>query len=131
MEKIEVVAGIIWHNSKDEILLSKRLKEQHQGGLWEFPGGKIEAGESHEQALQRELMEELSISAEHMQHFHSVEHQYKDKHVSLHFYHCRGISGEIHANQGQQWRWFERGQLVELEFPAANKVVVEKLIDQP
>lgn len=129
MKAIEVVAGIIWNQAANAILLSKRLKNQHQGGLWEFPGGKIESGETAEQALQRELMEELTISVENIHFFHQEKHNYPDKTVAIQFYHCTHSSGEIIAQQGQEWRWFAVKELVQLDFPAANRQVVEKLAE--
>lgn len=128
MKAIEVVAGIIWNQTANAILLSKRLKEQHQGGLWEFPGGKIESGETAEQALQRELMEELNITAANLQLFHQEQHAYPDKTVAIRFYHCTYNGGDIIAQQGQEWHWFAVKELAQLAFPAANKDVVAKLL---
>lgn len=129
MKTVEVVAGIIWNQAANAILLSKRLKNQHQGGLWEFPGGKIESDETAEQALQRELMEELAISVENIQFFHQEKHSYPDKIVAIQFYHCSHSSGEIIAQQGQEWRWSAVEELAQLDFPAANTQVVEKLAE--
>lgn len=128
MKEVDVVAGIIWNTADNAILLSKRLKSQHQGGLWEFPGGKIEEGETAEQALCRELGEELGIQVKNIALFHQECHSYPDKTVAIRFYHCTHSGGEIIAQQGQEWRWYQPQELTSLDFPAANKVVVEKLI---
>ena len=81
MTFIDVVAGIIFDESRHSVLLARRKPEQHQGGLWEFPGGKQEAGESQQEALQRELFEEIAIRPDTMRFRRSIEHRYDDKAV--------------------------------------------------
>ena len=129
MKTVRVVAALIFSEDKQQILIAQRQQHQHQGGLWEFPGGKIESGETAEQALQRELMEELTISVENIQFFHQEKHSYPDKTVAIQFYHCTHSSGEIVAQQGQEWCWFAIEELAQLDFPAANRQVVEKLAE--
>ncbi len=125
---INVVAGIIYSDDRSKILLSKRKLEQHQGGLWEFPGGKIEASEAQHIALARELKEELDIRPGSASYFIDVEHQYTDKRVHLWFWKVFDIQGEPSACEQQEWRWWEIHQLRTLEFPKANQAVVERLL---
>ena len=127
-QQIRVAAAIIYRDG--QFLLSKRLDHQHQGGKWEFPGGKIEPNESIEQALNRELKEELDIETEQQQHFHSLEFEYPEKHVSLVFQLVRDFEGEARGVEGQEVRWFSKTQLSELSFPDANVPVLEKIAAQ-
>ncbi|MCO7223982.1 8-oxo-dGTP diphosphatase MutT [Pleionea sp. CnH1-48] len=123
---IHVVAAIILQ--KNKVLLALRPDDKHQGGKWEFPGGKKEAGESSEQALIRECEEELNITLKAPELFDRVEFDYGDKQVSIEFLVSRGFDGEPKGNEGQEVRWFELNDIAELDFPKANKAVVKKLL---
>ncbi len=125
---IDVVAGIIFNESGTQILLSLRKPEQHQGNCWEFPGGKMEPSESQQQALVRELNEELGINVLQCAPFTEIEHDYKDKKVRLFFWQVSQFSGNPVGREAQQLAWFNLNELTELEFPAANKPVVELLL---
>lgn len=128
LSAVNVVAGIIYNDDRSKILLSKRKAGQHQGGLWEFPGGKIEASEDQRNALARELKEELGIQPGSATFYTDVEHQYTDKRVHLWFWKVFDIQGEPNACEQQEWRWWELQQLQTLEFPKANQGVVERLL---
>ena len=129
MKHIDVVAGIIWNATNDKILVSKRPDHLHKGGYWEFPGGKIEAGESKECALARELAEELSIHFSASEHFQSLVYEYPEKIVSLSFFHVRELVSEAAvANEGQEWKWVSLDVLAQLRFPEANQPVVDALV---
>jgi len=128
LKTVHVAAAIIIRDSK--VFLAKRAKNQHQGGLWEFPGGKCEGDESPEQALIRELHEEIAIIPCTMNKFETVTHDYGDKTVCLHFFLVESFEGEAMGNEGQLTAWFDLMALSELEFPAANKGVVDKLLAQ-
>ncbi len=125
---VTVVAGIIYNNDQSKILLSKRKREQHQGGLWEFPGGKVETSEDQQTALARELKEELGIKPGSANFFIDVQHDYIDKRVHLWFWKVFDIQGEPQACEQQEWRWWDIHRLRELGFPEANQLVVEKLL---
>jgi len=102
---VSVVVGIII-DSSSQILITKRALHLHQGGLWEFPGGKIEPDETPEQALKRELKEEIDVDVCDQKWLGSIEHQYPDKQVCLHVYQVTAFSGEpkmIDGQLGLQW----------------------------
>ncbi len=117
--------GVIKRNNL--IYISKRADDLHQGGLWEFPGGKCEAGESVEQALVRELREEIGIQLTSQSEFLLIEHDYGDKKVRLHVRLVDGFDDEPVHQEGQIGQWVDIGKLDDFAFPAANKVIVEKL----
>lgn len=125
---IEVVAGIIFNQDKTGVLLALRKPDQHQGNCWEFPGGKIEDLENHEQALLRELDEELGIRITACQPYCQIEHDYADKAVRLHFWQVTGFEGEPIGCENQKLNWFALDELADLRFPEANKMVVAKLL---
>lgn len=115
--------------TKPQVLLSVRPDDAHQGGLWEFPGGKVEPGETVQVALQRELEEELGIvivlEAEHApEPLICIKHDYGDKCVLLDVWRVRHFAGEPHGREGQHVEWLARERLPELDFPAANVPIV-------
>lgn len=128
IQYIEVVAGIIFNHDKSQVLLALRKPEQHQGNRWEFPGGKLEAHEAIEQALHRELNEELGIRVEVCESFCQIEHAYADKAVRLHFWQVNKFSGDARGRENQKLQWFALAELAELDFPEANKPVVLRLL---
>lgn len=106
------------------ILVARRPDDKHMGGLWEFPGGKIESGEDLPTALQRELQEELAIQVSEFTPLICIEHNYPDKKVLLDTWVVSGIQGSPVGNEGQPIRWVHKNELWELDFPAANKPIV-------
>ncbi|MCG8392685.1 MAG: Nudix family hydrolase [Pseudomonadales bacterium] len=120
---ITVVAAII-RGEDGRICLSKRPDHKHQGGRWEFPGGKVEPGEPLADALARELHEELAMEEALSSPFMTIAHQYEDIHVTLHFRDVTAWRGVPEGQEGQQVAWFAPGELAELNFPAANRPVV-------
>lgn len=125
---IDVVAGIII-GSDGKILISQRLKHLHKGGFWEFPGGKIEAGETEKQALARELLEELALEYKSAQHFKSLTFNYPEKTVHLSFYLVTDLQSSATAQEGQAMRWVNKAELANYTFPEANEIVVKALIE--
>lgn len=121
-----VVAGII-RDAHGNVLLSKRPVKKHQGGLWEFPGGKVEPGETPAQALARELDEELGIHVTGSEPFMTIDHDYPDLSVRLMFRTVDDWHGEAHGKEQQPVKWFSQVQLTEVLFPEANKPVVTAL----
>ena len=129
---IHVAVGVIFDNQQsDQILIAKRPQHLHQGGLWEFPGGKVAAGEMVDQALKRELFEELGITVTQSQPLMQVEHNYSDKQVFLDIWTVTQYSGEARGLEGQECRWVAMQQLLcaesKYQFPEANKAILEKL----
>ena len=122
---IHVAVGVILR--EQQILLALRSSKQHQGGKWEFPGGKVEAGESVQQALSRELHEEVAIDVTHSQAFMQIEHAYPEKTVLLDIYLVSGFTGEPHGREGQPLRWVTIAELSNIDFPDANQPIVERI----
>ena len=128
MKSIDVVAGIIFSEDRQSLLLGFRSARQHQGNLWEFPGGKVEAGETFDNALVRELEEEVGIVATDISLYQTISHDYGDKSVVLHFYCVNGFTGQPQSLENQSVTWVPVEQLGTLEFPAANQPVVDALL---
>ena len=124
MATVHVAVGVILNENK-RILISKRAASAHQGGLWEFPGGKIEVGESLEQALARELGEELGITPVKTTSLLKVRHDYGDKLVLLDVCVVWHFTGEAIGLEGQALEWIAVDCLEKYQFPAANKPIVE------
>lgn len=122
---IEVVAAVIRKDGK--ILITQRLRDVHLAGLWEFPGGKVEGGESLEAALEREIREELGVRIVVGDEFYMVEHDYPGKSVRLHFFNCEIREGQPTAVGVADMRWVVPGELLNFEFPPADAELIEKL----
>ena len=125
---IVVLAAVVERDGR--FLVTRRLDHEHLPGLWEFPGGKCEAGEAHEACLARELMEELGVRATIGDEIIVIEHAYPDRTVRLHFRRA-DIAGEPQALLGQQMQWVARDALETLEFPAADRALIDRLITSP
>lgn len=127
---LHVVAAVIVDAEGEQILLARRPEHKHQGGKWEFPGGKVEATESATVALARELAEELGITAapDQMVPFLEVRHRYPEKNIFLDVWLVREFSGEPAGREGQEVGWFSKQDLSGLNFPAANAAILEKLL---
>ena len=121
-----VVAAII--EDGDRFLLTRRQKGVHLEGLWEFPGGKLDAGETHADALARELREELDVDVRVGElRFHTT-HDYGDRVVALYFYQCE-LRGTPRPMLGQQMRWVPRPELATLGFPPADTELIRVLTE--
>jgi len=127
MKRIEVVAGIIFDDVASSVLLALRKPEQHQGDRWEFPGGKLDSQEGQRDGLCRELFEELGVSVLKCHYRSTIEHDYSDKHVCLHFWDVFQFSGKPHPVEGQLLRWVAIEQLDTYTFPDANQPIVRQL----
>lgn len=120
---LHVAVGVV-RDGDGRILLTQRAKHVHQGGLWEFPGGKLDAGESVLQALQRELQEEVGIDVLDAQPLIKINHQYPDLSVLLDVWQVNRFSGLASALEGQAMQWVSPQQLSEFDFPAANLPII-------
>ena len=126
MSLVHVAVGVII-NDVGEVLIARRASHLHQGGLWEFPGGKLEPGETVEQALVRELQEELAIYARSFDPLTTIEHDYGDKRVLLDVWWVRRFTGEPVGVQGQIVQWSKITDLGQFSFPAANAEIIQKI----
>ena len=125
MKTIEVAAALVFRDGR--LLITQRPAGGHLAGLWEFPGGKREPAESFEQALQRELMEELGIEVEVGELVESITHEYPEKSVHLRFFRCAWKRHEPQAIECADWRWIGPEDLEDFQFPAADARLLEKL----
>ena len=125
-QQVCVAVGVLIDNA-GRILIAKRAATAHQGGLWEFPGGKVESGETTPMALTRELAEELGIIVHDSTQLMSVSHDYGDKQVLLDVYQVTQWAGEPHGLEGQPLAWVMPAKLGNYAFPAANDSVVAHL----
>lgn len=121
-----IAAGVIFKRGK--ILIQQRLSEGLLGGLWEFPGGKVEAGESLVECVRREVREELGIEVRVGEEIIAVEHAYSHFSITLHAFRCEFLSGRPRATSAQRFKWVTPGELDEYAFPAANKRIIAELI---
>lgn len=126
MKKNEISIAIV-KNSEDLFLISLRPQGVHQGGKWEFPGGKVEKNETAEQAMCRELFEEVGLNAINYQLIEAKFFDCGDRALQLHFYLVTQFSGRAQGREGQPVKWVSKAQLSLYEFPDANKTVIEQL----
>ena len=125
-KRIHVAVAVI--TDKDgKILIAKRHDDAYQGGLWEFPGGKIEAGELVETALKRELAEELGIELLNCEPLLEIRHDYHDKAVLLDVWHVTAFDGEAYGREQQPIRWVSAESLSQYAFPEANQPILSAL----
>jgi len=134
-KSIHVAVGVIIciNEQQTQYFLTKRLESSHQGGKWEFPGGKVEKDETVAQALARELEEEIAIDVLTCLPLMTINHTYienngDDKKVCLEVFVVDNYTGEPKAQEGQQQGWFSLAELQQLEFPKANEAIIAKLV---
>ncbi|WP_340678225.1 8-oxo-dGTP diphosphatase MutT [Paraglaciecola sp.] len=126
MKIVDVAVGVIKRH--DMIYISKRADTLHQGGLWEFPGGKKEADETIAQTLSRELLEEVNIQVLKQTPLMVIEHDYGDKKVRLDVRLVEQFSGEPSPQENQLGRWVKLEELSQYDFPQANIAIIDKLL---
>ena len=127
IKQVHVAAAVI-EDAAGHIFLAKRPDDKHQGGLWEFPGGKVEAGETAIDALKRELHEEIGIDVELCEPFIQIPYHYPDKSILLDVFHVTSFRGDAWGKEGQEVQWVAKAQLERYPFPAANKPIVNALL---
>ena len=125
---ITVVAAVIHH--RDRILVTRRFEDVHLGGLWEFPGGKVEQGESMSTALMREMREELDVLVSVGPVLVEEEFTYEDRTVDLHFFDCTLVEGTPRCVGVADLRWVYPSELGRFKMPAGNARLIEKLQQQ-
>jgi mutator protein MutT len=121
---IVVVAAVIENDGR--FFLTRRQPGVHLEGMWEFPGGKIDPDEAHEDALRREIREELDADVSVGELIFHTEHAYDDRTIALYFYRCR-LRGTPRPLLGQEMRWVPRKELPALGFPPADRELIEML----
>ncbi len=121
------VAVAVIKNPRQEVLVALRHPDSHQGGLWEFPGGKVEAGESVFAALQREIQEELDLSISVAFPFVKIRHDYGDKRVLLDVWQVTAFGGKAIGREGQEIQWLPTVDMQVQDFPAANRRIIDLL----
>ncbi|PCI81887.1 MAG: 8-oxo-dGTP diphosphatase MutT [SAR86 cluster bacterium] len=123
---VHVAVGVLLNENR-EVLIALRSAHSHQGGLWEFPGGKVEEGESVEHALNREFEEELGISVQACTPLIQIRHEYSDKLVMLDVWRVERFSGIPKGKEGQAIEWRPISKLRAVDFPKANEAIIRAL----
>lgn len=129
MKQIDVAVGVVFLERDDQrhFFICRRNAQQHQGNKWEFPGGKVEPGETPAQALERELKEEIDIQLRHPKPLLEIPFEYPDKRVCLHVFLVGEFSGNALGAEGQQCLWVNANDLHTYTFPEANVAILEAL----
>ncbi|HEX7078243.1 MAG TPA: (deoxy)nucleoside triphosphate pyrophosphohydrolase [Candidatus Eisenbacteria bacterium] len=125
MRLYEVGAGIVWDGSR--VLIARRQDHDHQGGLWEFPGGKRNAGESLAECLRREMLEEIALDVEVGPLWRALTHVYPDRRVSIYFHLCTARGGEPRPIECAEIRWVPPEALTVLPFVEGDVLVLPDL----
>ncbi|MEE9445346.1 MAG: 8-oxo-dGTP diphosphatase MutT [Cocleimonas sp.] len=123
---VRIAIGVII-NDENQVLITKRSAKQHQGNKWEFPGGKVETEETSQEALCRELKEEVGIDVQITDFLMNISHSYDDKKVLLDVYEVKRWAGEARSLEDQLMKWVKKSDLKNYEFPDANADILRKL----
>ncbi len=126
-EHLHVAVGVIFNKQQDKVLVARRPANVHQGGLWEFPGGKCQAGEDVITALKRELFEELNLVVDNCRSLMCINHDYPEQSVTLDVWSVFDWHGEISGKEGQLIEWVAVSSLSQRHFPEANKAIIDAL----
>lgn len=122
----QIGVGVVW-DDQGQVLIDRRPQKGLLGGLWEFPGGKIEPGETVEACIRRELQEELAIEVEVGDHLITIEHTYTHFKVTLNVFHCRHLDGNPQPIECDEVRWVKISSLEQFPFPKANTQIIDAL----
>ena len=120
-----MTAGLLWQSGM--VMITKRPEGSHLAGLWEFPGGKQEAGETLEECLEREIKEELGLEVRAEKLLLTVDHEYEDRFISLYFFLCAQLGGEPKPLECEEMRWVRPEDLTQYRFPPPDKKIIERL----
>ena len=122
---LDVAVAVIQQDGR--LLIAQRLPNDSFGGFWEFPGGKLAPGETMENGLAQEILEELGVRVEVGTRRMVIEHRYPVRVIRLHCYECRLVEGEPRAIECAAWRWVGPAELDQFEFPPASKPLIQNL----
>ena len=125
-KRLQVAVALIVNND-EQFLIARRHAHQHQGDLWEFPGGKREANETRLEAVQREIYEEVGLQVEQAEPLMQIVHDYPELQVELDVWLVTEFSGDATGKEGQPLVWCPLAELSVREFPAANMQIIERL----
>ena len=128
-KKIEVVAAIIQHENKILCVQRGENKLSYISKKYEFPGGKVESGETLQETIIREIQEELKIKIVPIQQFITVDHEYPDFNLKMHSFICKCENVEIVLTEHTQYKWLKINELIDLDWAAADIPIVNKLIE--
>jgi 8-oxo-dGTP diphosphatase len=128
MKKVEVVAAVIFHNNKILCVQRGDNKYNYIAFKYEFPGGKVESGETNEAAIKREILEELNLDISIDSQFITVNHQYPDFILVMHSFICSCNNPEIVLSEHVDFKWLDKTELKKLDWAAADIPIVDKLI---
>ena len=131
LPELDVAVAIIWDANCERLLIARRPTDKHVGGMWEFPGGKCEAGESIESALRREIREELGIEITILGARPVAMHRYEHRMVRLHPFDCLCDTGTPQPLASTELRWIAPEELRQLPLPPANAPLIETIIAEP
>ena len=126
MKRIEVAVGVLF-NSQGQVLIGQRTVKDRYYQKWEFPGGKLEAGELPQDALVREFSEEVGIEISSSEDFMVLEHDYPDRHVKLYVQLIKDYVGDVWAMEGQALKWVQLEELADIDFLKGNQKIVSLL----
>lgn len=127
LTRLQIAVGVILDVPEQRVLIARRPEHVHQGGLWEFPGGKCLAGEKVATALERELKEELNLQVVHAEPFMKLEYDYPEQPVMLHTWIVDRWEGEPSGREGQCVEWVPVVELSQRSFPRANEHIIQSL----
>ena len=127
MKRIEVVAAIIMFNNDILCVQRGESKLDYISKKYEFPGGKMEPGETKQEAIKREILEELKMEIEVQEEFLTVNHQYPDFHITMHSFICSCENPSLTLTEHIDFKWLKKNELNELDWAAADIPIMEKL----
>jgi 8-oxo-dGTP diphosphatase len=130
MKYIEVVAAIIIHNNQILCVQRSENKLNYISQKWEFPGGKIEVGETREETIKREILEELKLNIKVEEEFITVSHQYPDFHLTMHSFICSTENKELTLTEHIDYKWLNKNELNQLDWAAADIPIMMKLMNE-